>query len=350
MKKLVLLLLLITAFAKAQVPVMNAINGATAVCSIPSTPTSFSTSASNSPTSYSWSVVPSTSVIIPNPTNSITSISFPYSLTNYTVYCSASNGFGTSVSSVSFEISTIISPTITFSPPSPYVCIGSSTTVIASGANTYTWSNATTGNSITVSPTIATTYSVIGTNSITGCSTNSLVTINIQSLCPVGASSPNNTICIGQSTPAQAGIADSFSWYSIPSSIITATTINHSSYTILSPIITTTYYVTASYWLTPCPGTASFVINVISCLGVDELKNKAEDLKIYPNPTNGILNLEVENGSRIKVINVLGELVKEEELKSIKQDIDISNLKNGIYFLQVFDKESLIGITKIVKE
>lgn len=88
-----------------------------------------------------------------------------------------------------------------------------------------------------------------------------------------------------------------------------------------------------------------------SCLTLG-LKEFAPDFnfKIYPNPTIGLLNLEAEKGTRVKVINVLGELVKEEELKSIKQGIDISNLKNGIYFLQVYDKENLIGTTKIVKE
>lgn len=351
MKKLIILLLVLYAvFLKAQVPVMNTINGSTMVCSSPSTPNSFTTSASNSPTSYSWSVVPSLSVTVSYPTNSTTPISFPFSLTNYTVYCSASNGFGTSISSASFELSTINSPTINVSPSYPYVCIGSSTTVIASGANTYTWSNAIIGNSITVSPTITTTYSVIGTNSITGCATNSLVTINIQSLCPVGGGPLNNTICLGQSTPATAGIADNFGWWSSPPSIITASTINHSSYTNLSPVITTTYYVTASSWISPCPGTASFVINVISCLGVDELKIKNEGLKIYPNPTSGVLNLELENLATVQIINVLGELMKTEVLSSTKQRLDISDLKNAIYFLKVFDKEKLIGTSKIIKE
>ncbi|MDX2174340.1 MAG: FG-GAP-like repeat-containing protein [Bacteroidota bacterium] len=113
--------------------------------------------------------------------------------------------------------------------------------------------------------------------------------------------------------------------------------------------LTTTYLVTGT---SPdgCAVNASITQSVSACLGVDELKIKDYELKIYPNPTNGILNLEVENGSRIKLINVLGELVKEEELKPIKQSIDISNLKNGIYFLQIYDKESLIGKTKIIKE
>jgi hypothetical protein len=74
-------------------------------------------------------------------------------------------------------------------------------------------------------------------------------------------------------------------------------------------------------------------------------------LKIYPNPTNGILNIASTGlSTKIELVNVLGELVKEEELKLEKQPIDISNLQNGIYFLKVFDKDKLIATTKIVKE
>ena len=84
--------------------------------------------------------------------------------------------------------------------------------------------------------------------------------------------------------------------------------------------------------------------------GINEFKNKNEGLKFYPNPTNGIINIEVENANKIKVVNVLGELVKHEDLKFKQQSIDISSLQNGIYFLQVFNKDKLIGTAKIVKE
>lgn len=232
-------------------------------------------------------------------------------------------------------------------------CISSSTTVIASGADTYTWSNSTIGNSITVSPTITTTYSVIGTNSITDCATNSLISVYIQSLCPVSAGSPYNTICIGQSTPAQAGIADNFSWSSNPSSVITASTINHSSYTNLSPVITTTYYVTATSMLSSCPGTASFVIIVNSCLGV---KNETEDLykiNIYPNPADEILNVEFkiwnDNDSyKIEIINTLGQVVQITSIQSQKTTLNIKELNGGVYQLKISEgnRQSVIKFIK----
>lgn len=347
-KLLLALLVFITFFVKAQVPVMNTISGASLVCSSSSSPNTFSTSASNSPTSYSWSVIPSANVIITNPTNSSTPISFPYLSSNYTIYCSASNGFGTSVSSSSFGVSTISSPTITFSPLFPYVCIGSSTTVIASGANTYTWSNAATGNSLTVSPTIPTTYSVTGTNSLTGCASNSSVTISVQSLCSITAGSSNTTICTGQSTPASAGIANNFYWSSSPSSVITASTLNHNSVTTLSPINTTTYYVSATSMISPCPGTASFVINVLNCLGLKNLDANNNELKIYPNPADEIISIKsfILNDNevyKITLYNNIGQLLKEEEIVFINQTatLNTEDLQNGVYNLKLKSDNSI---------
>jgi hypothetical protein len=71
---------------------------------------------------------------------------------------------------------------------------------------------------------------------------------------------------------------------------------------------------------------------------------------VYPNPTNGSLNIEAENASKVQVVSLLGQLVKEEELKIENKKTDISTLQNGVYFLKVFDKDKLIGTTKIIKE
>ena len=58
------------------------------------------------------------------------------------------------------------------------ICNGLSTTLTASGATSYTWSNSQTTAGITVSPTVSTTYSVIGTSNGCSASTSQLVTVN----------------------------------------------------------------------------------------------------------------------------------------------------------------------------
>jgi hypothetical protein len=76
--------------------------------------------------------------------------------------------------------------------------------------------------------------------------------------------------------------------------------------------------------------------------------------KIYPNPTNSIVNVEcfvVNNENyKIEITNIVGQKLKEEVLKFEKQSINLIDLQNGIYFLYVYGKDKLIGTTKIIKE
>lgn len=55
-------------------------------------------------------------------------------------------------------------PKLTVSSDLESLCVGSSATLIASGAMTYTWNNGTNTPTLLVTPTISTTYSVIGTD------------------------------------------------------------------------------------------------------------------------------------------------------------------------------------------
>lgn len=69
----------------------------------------------------------------------------------------------------------------------PILCSGQTATINVSGANTYTWSTSVTGQSITVSPSVTTTYSVTGT-ATTGCKNTTSYTQNV-SICTGFASS-----------------------------------------------------------------------------------------------------------------------------------------------------------------
>jgi hypothetical protein len=72
-------------------------------------------------------------------------------------------------------------------------------------------------------------------------------------------------------------------------------------------------------------------------------QTKAEDLiNIYPNPSNGEFVLELTaNGKELKgntvlIYNIMGEKVFEQQLlTNSKQTIDVSNLANGTYLINV---------------
>ncbi|MBX2906827.1 MAG: Ig-like domain-containing protein [Taibaiella sp.] len=79
------------------------------------------------------------------------------------------------------------------------ICTGSSTTLTATGATTYSWSpstglSSTTGASVSASPTSTTTYTVTGTNT-NGCSNTATVTVSVNSTPP--ASTGQTFTCAG---------------------------------------------------------------------------------------------------------------------------------------------------------
>ena len=66
--------------------------------------------------------------------------------------------------------------------------------------------------------------------------------------------------------------------------------------------------------------------------GVNELE---ETLKIYPNPTSGVLNVQGEGMRSIEVYNTIGQCVMTQEVNGNDIQVNTESLNNGIYFLRV---------------
>jgi hypothetical protein len=75
------------------------------------------------------------------------------------------------------------------------ICIGESTTLTATGASTYTWSNGLgSGFSKTVSPTTTTIYTVTGA-ATNGCTSQSNITVTVNPLPIVDITTTNEVLC-----------------------------------------------------------------------------------------------------------------------------------------------------------
>lgn len=90
-------------------------------------------------------------------------------------------------------------------------------------------------------------------------------------------------------------------------------------------------------------------------IGVNELLNDLTVL-ISPNPSNGKFTLELwglqltNNKFAVKIYNVLGEQIYLSELKQpTKNEIDLSNVPEGIYFVNVYNEDKIYS-RKIVKQ
>jgi len=123
---------------------------------------------------------------------------------------STSSGIGGWCSSVSNQITVTVNtgPALSFTGDT-VICVGESTTLTVSGANTYTWSNGLgTGATKTVSPTTTTTYTVTGDDG-SACTTNLEITVVVNPLPDATFSGLNAQYCQTESpvllTPATTG-------------------------------------------------------------------------------------------------------------------------------------------------
>lgn len=138
--------------------------------------------------------------------------------------------------------------------PDVTICQGASTTLTATGASTYSWSNGLgTGSSKVVSPATTTTYTVTGT-SAAGCITTDQVTVTVVPP-PTTTVSPNVAICNGASTTLTAGGATTYTWS--PATGLSATT---GTTVTANPTSTQTYTVTGT--TAGCTSTATVTVTV----------------------------------------------------------------------------------------
>lgn len=68
---------------------------------------------------------------------------------------------------------------------------------------------------------------------------------------------------------------------------------------------------------------------------------------IYPNPVKDVVTVKADNIKQIVIYNSLGQMMKSVDCNDNISDINVSDLENGIYFLNVVDNEGKISTNKI---
>jgi hypothetical protein len=80
-------------------------------------------------------------------------------------------------------------------------------------------------------------------------------------------------------------------------------------------------------------------------LATNEAKASEKGTDIYPNPTNGPLNIKATENTKLEVYSQSGQLVKTIEAKKGNNEADISALSAGTYFIK-----SNSGSYKVIKK
>ena len=82
----------------------------------------------------------------------------------------------------------------------------------------------------------------------------------------------------------------------------------------------------------------------IQAAGIEDLI--FNNLKIYPNPTNGLIYIDNAEGMTIQIYNVNGRLLFHKELIQ-KTQIDLNQLATGIYMAK-FIKNNKVAVRRLV--
>lgn len=225
---------------------------------------------------------------------------------------------------------------------SSLTCSGNSISLSASSStsqiNWYTSLTSTnsigTGTTILTSSTLsAGTYTYYSAASVSICNEPSQRTPVVFQLLPsptiTAVSSETNIMCAGQTATLTANGANNYTW----------TPGGTGSSMVVSPTITTTYSIVGTNTV-GCSNSANITQSVSTCAGINQPENSATlTTKLYPNPSSdGLIIIEAESESIIKMYNTLGQLVLVLKMSNTTSYVDVSSLTRGIYFVNVEGK------------
>lgn len=112
-------------------------------------------------------------------------------------------------------------------------------------------------------------------------------------------------------------------------------------------------YLTANYG--GCIYTDSFFVEVSPCTGIENI-NSENNIEIYPNPSDGIFNLSLNNylgECQILVSDNMGKLLyfnkyNVESKYKPNLELDLSSLKTGVYFIKIISEINGIIVKQVV--
>ncbi len=301
-------------------PTVTAVVTSNIICAGSSTQLNAIPSGGNGGYSYIWYSSPGgfTSTL-QNPTVS------PMLSSTYTVIVTSNNCTGTSNVSVTVNAIPYVTAVSEFNP----LCIGSSTQLNAlspfqdSSAYSYLWSSIPSGftsslKSPIVAPSIPTTYNVIVNNN--GCVASSGVYITIAQLPPTPTISQTGNMLISSAINGNQ-------WY------FGTTLISNATSQTYSPSINGKYSVQVTD-NNKCNSPMS-AEHQFTSVGVNDILSN-NNVKIYPNPSNGILNIESDvlknTNFSIVVFDAMGKCVYTFKNTST---INLSDLRDGLYSVTI---------------
>lgn len=195
------------------------------------------------------------------------------------------------------------------------------------------------------------TYTLVAKDQNNGCTSIATKTIGSAAIYPQISSPPpfniNCPVPTASIYPIITGstIAFTYSWTAPPTASLSSYT---SSMTVVN--LAGTYTIIVTNTVNSCQ--SSTLVTVAVCAGLEQNSLSNTNIHVFPNPTNGMFNIDITDMGQNLVIEIysgLGVLVKKQVVTSEKNIISLNNEAKGIYFVYIKEGEKAIKVSKIVK-
>lgn len=241
-----------------------------------------------------------------------------------------------------WKFSSCAAPSLSISSTNSLLCAGSTATLSALGASTYTWNGSGNGSSFTINPVQTTTYIVVGSTSLAcnnagvfvqAVAQNPTISLNV-----IG----NTASCIGAIVTFSASGAVNYIWNAGQSG---------ASINLLPSTLSTINLTCTGTDANGCKAIATISRSVSACTGIDTYTNT--ELSLYPNPTNGLFVLSLstlpDNACRMLIYTIAGQKVYEAGIHEA-QSSHSPLLPAGIYLIKLVENDHLLFSKKLVIE
>ncbi len=242
------------------------------------------------------------------------------------------------------NVTVLQSPVIVPTAVPASICPSQTSTINVIGANSYTWTpasslNASTGATVLATPTTTTTYTITGTSS-NGCTGTGSVTVTSLPNPTASVSASSTNICITQNVTFNASASTNVTTYNWVFQGGTPATS-----TLMVPTIT---YNTAGSWLAKlyavnsCGTDSSYSVMVqVGCTGENELgegtmfsflDQNTQEL-VFVNSADGF-----NGNAEVSIVNSLGQVVSKEVVNfgaGYKSRLSVSELAKGVYVASI---------------
>lgn len=271
---------------------------------------------------------------------------------SYTVTVPDPNGCGPQTSTATNVTVNSLPTALTITPNAATTfCQGGSVDLTASSSFNYLWSpGGATTQTITVTSSGSYTVATTNINSCTATSTPTVVTVNSNPTASYSFSQNDPTVDFSGSATGGTTPYATYAWDFGDGNTGTGATVSH---TYASP---NTY--TVELCVTDANGCEDCETQTVTILtiGIDN-NTDINELNIFPNPANDVLNIVFNmseiNNVEVKLMNSAGQLVFNEALNQFSgnytKQLNISSLATGNYMLQIVSQNGVSNRKIVVK-